>query len=69
MSKRQIKTKRILYKEVLIPGQSSSLQQLLSDVLSKHQKAENRKELVNPNNDDLFRLINQKLLKGCCFAN
>ncbi|CAG9411045.1 TPA: hypothetical protein ACS73E_003742 [Providencia alcalifaciens] len=69
MSNRQIKTKRILYKEVLIPGQSSSLQQLLSDVLSKHQKAENRKELVNPNNDDLFRLINKsETFEGMLFC-
>ncbi|WP_337135944.1 hypothetical protein [Proteus terrae] len=69
MSTKKIKSKRILYKEVLIPGQTASLQKILSEILSKHQKAENRKELVNPNNDDLFRLINKsETFQGMLFC-
>jgi len=53
------KTKKIIYKEVSIPGCNQSLQEMLTEILKTHPKASERKELVNPASDDLFRLINK----------
>lgn len=69
MAVREIKTKKILYKEVQIPGQKKTVQEMLSEVLNKNQKADLRKELVNPNEDNLFRLINKnELFQGVLFC-
>lgn len=53
------KTKKIIYKEVSIPGCNQSLQEMLTAILKFHPKADKRKELVNPASDELFRLINK----------
>ncbi|EFD6049088.1 hypothetical protein MZE89_09175 [Escherichia coli] len=59
MSKREIKTKKIIYKEVTMSGVSKTLQSMLMELLKKHTKADSRKEMVNPGEEDLFRLINK----------
>lgn len=48
MSKREIKTKKIIYKEVIMSGVSKTLQSILMELLKKHTKADSRKEMVNP---------------------
>ncbi|CDH01947.1 universal stress protein [Xenorhabdus bovienii] len=69
MSKKETKTKRILYKEVKITGQTRTLQDLLSDIISEHPKAESRKELINPSDENLFRLINRhEVFQGMLFC-
>ncbi|WP_240766015.1 hypothetical protein [Escherichia coli] len=44
MSKREIKTKKIIYKEVTMSGVSKTLQSILLELLKKHTKADSRKE-------------------------
>ena len=69
MSNKETKTKKILYKEINIPGQTKTVQQMLSEALATHQKADLRKEIVNPNEEKLFRLINKsEIFQGVLFC-
>ncbi|MBH3155868.1 hypothetical protein I5P92_08765 [Serratia ureilytica] len=68
MSK-EIKNKKIIYKDVSIPGSAKTLQQMLQELLTKHTKADMRKEMVNPNEENLFRLINKnETFQGVLFC-
>ncbi|WP_241659263.1 hypothetical protein [Klebsiella pneumoniae] len=69
MSKREIKSKKIIYKEVTMSGVSKTLQSMLTELLEKHTKADARKEMVSPGEDDLFRLINKhEVFQGMLFC-
>ncbi|MFO6427076.1 hypothetical protein ACLBOM_21445 [Escherichia coli] len=59
MSKREIKTKKIIYKEVTMLVSTKDAPVDLMELLKKHTKADSRKEMVNPGEEDLFRLINK----------
>lgn len=69
MSKREIKSKKIIYKEVTMSGVSKTLQSMLTELLEKHTKADARKEMVSPGEEDLFRLINKhEVFQGMLFC-
>lgn len=59
MSIKETKNKKIIYKEISIPGCTETVQKMLTDLLKKFPKAEQRKELVNPAEENLFRLVNK----------
>ncbi|SAI93460.1 MULTISPECIES: hypothetical protein [Enterobacter cloacae complex] len=68
MSK-EVKNKKIIYKDVTITGATKTLQDMLSDIMKKHPKADVRKELVNPDEENLFRLINKsEVFNGVLFC-
>lgn len=69
MSNKETKTKKITYKEVSIPSVSKTLQEMLTELMDKYQKADMRKELVNPEDENLFRLINKsEVYQGVLFC-
>ena len=69
MSKPEIKSKKIIYKEVTMSGVTKTLQSILTELLEKHTKADTRKEMVNPTDENLFRLINKyEIFQGMLFC-
>ncbi|MGX9377473.1 hypothetical protein ACWXV6_22155 [Pantoea ananatis] len=69
MSKPEIKYKNIVYKEVTMSGVTQSLQEILTEILDKYKKADMRKEMVSPEDEDLFRLINKhEIDRGMLFC-
>lgn len=52
-------SKRIHYKQAHIAGETATLEELLDAALNRFKRADDRKELVNANSDDFFRLINK----------
>jgi hypothetical protein len=55
----EYQTKRIHYKQAHIAGETATLEDLLDAALNKFKRADDRKERVNSNSDDFFRLINK----------
>ena len=69
MTTKETKYKKITYKEISIPDATSTVQEMLSNLLSSMPKADQRKEIVNPAEENLFRLVNKsEVFNGVLFC-